>query len=134
MTFRELIARLADRVGRQHIPVRDAAHDIHHFLGHDGVHHDLIKLAVRKIYKANRCGHLDAKVEWRPSIKAVIALRNTLIQSDDADVEQVQLFEELIDGISGLLPWDEEQNDEEAGNQVKRESLVLRYPERSKSA
>jgi len=60
--------------------------------------------------------------------------QNSRTQSDDADVEQVQLFDELIDGISGLLPWDEERNDGEAGDQVKRESLVLRYPERSKSA
>ena len=134
MTFRELIAQLADRVGRQHIPVQDSAHDIHHFLGHDGVHHDLIKLAVRKIYKANRCGHLDARVEWRPSIKAVIALRNTLIQSDDADVEQVQLFDELIDGISGLLPWDEEHGESKTARREQRRPLILKYPVRSRSA
>ena len=86
MTYRQLLIRLADQLGRQHIPVRDDAHDIHHFLGQDGVHHDLVKLAVRKIYKANRCGHLDAPAQWRASIKPLIALRNSLIQSDDADV------------------------------------------------
>ena len=132
MTFRELITRLAHRLGRQHIPVRENAHDIHHFLGQDSVHHDLVKLAVRKIYKANRCGHLDAKVEWKPSIKAAIALRNTLIQSESADVEQVQLFDELIDGISALLPWDEAETSADAAASEKQAVQILRYPFRRK--
>lgn len=120
--------KLADRIGHQHIPVNAAALDIHGFLRHDGVHHDLIKLVVRKLYKANHCGHLDAEVTWRPSMKCVIAIRNNAIQAESTDVEQVQLLDDVLDGIGAYLPSERETSAVQQQPSKPQSIRIYRYP------
>jgi len=97
MTFRQFLCLLAEQIGHHQIPVRETAVDIHGFLGPEGVHHDLIKRTVRSLYRANRCGHLDARVQPGPCMDVLYALRQELLLGGIADVDQVRLAEELCD-------------------------------------
>ncbi len=109
VTFRNLIRHLADAIGRHHIPVRTRATDIHEFIGPDSIHHELVNGLVRAIYKANRCGHLDAPVRAAETFNALGNLRARLSQSGHADVDQIN----LIDDIGWTV---REQLDRGAGN------------------
>ena len=85
VTFRYMIRHLADEIGRHHIPVRIQATDIHEFMGPDSIHHELVNKLVRAIYKANRCGHLDAPVHAAETFNALGNVRARLSQSGRAD-------------------------------------------------
>ncbi len=109
LTFRDLIRHLADEIGRHQIPVRTRATDIHEFIGPDSIHHELVNELVRAIYKANRCGHLDAPVHAAGTFNALGNLRARLSQSNRADVDQINLIDdigwtvrELLDDGAGL--------------------------------
>lgn len=95
MTFYELLNRLADRIGHHHIPVRPDAHEIREFLAPDAVHHDLVKEVVRRIYKANRCGHLHARVGAAATLETLSRIRLALIHSPRTDIDQYRFVEEL---------------------------------------
>jgi len=105
MTFRELVCWLAERIGHHQIPVRDTASDIHGFLGPEGVHHDLIKRTVRSLYRANRCGHLDARVQAGPSMEVLHTLRHELRGGGVADVDQVALADQLCEHAAEFLEY-----------------------------
>ena len=111
VTFRNLIRHLADAIGRHHIPVRSRATDIHEFIGPDSIHHELVNNLVRAIYKANRCGHLDAPVHAAETFNALGSIRARLSRSGRADVDQINLIDdigwtvrELLDHSAGHLP------------------------------
>ena len=95
LTFRVLMTELANRVGDHHIPVNPGAPDIHAFLGADAVHHELVAQIVRQIYKANRCGHLDAAVSSRPTFAVLGRIRGRLSQCGQSDIDQVNLLDTL---------------------------------------
>ena len=99
MTYRDLIVQLADLLGRHQVPVREDATDIHGFLGHDGVHHELISRIVRTIYRSNRCGHLDAKVSARATLDALAPLRQELLCSPRTDICQYRFMDALLGDI-----------------------------------
>lgn len=107
VSFRALVSRLADHVGRHHIPVNDHASDIHELLGADAVHHDLIRRVIRRIYKANRCAHLDALIYPAPTFTVLGQIRSELAASTRTDVDQINLVDEIgwaTRGIFGLHP------------------------------
>jgi len=106
MTFRELFIELADRVGRQHLPVCDDVNEISDFLGQDAVHHDLARTVVRNVYKANRCGFLDAAVDARTTLDALGAVQGDVLRNESADLDQVALMQTLGREVAALLPLD----------------------------
>jgi hypothetical protein len=95
--FRDLVLYLADRIGRQHIPVHDDAADIHDLLGADAVHHELIKNTVRRIYRSNHCGHLDAPITQDKTFKVLGAIRKELAGSQFTDIDQINLLDSVGD-------------------------------------
>lgn len=103
VTFRNLIRHLAEAIGRHYIPVRSRATDIHEFIGPDSIHHELVKNLVRAIYKANRCGHLDAPVHAAETFNALGNLRARLSQSGRADVDQINLIDDIGWTVRELL-------------------------------
>jgi hypothetical protein len=95
VTFRQLIHYLADKIGRHYVPVRENAHEIREFLQPDGVHHDLIKDVVRKIYRANHCGFLDAEISEPQTLDSLGHIRAALLDSPRTDIDQFRFMEEL---------------------------------------
>ena len=93
--FRDLVVHLADRVGRQHIPVNERADDIHGLLGADAVHHELIKRIVRNVYKKNRCGHLDSIVDADSTFITLGQIRGELTASKFSDIDQINLVDSI---------------------------------------
>ncbi len=103
VTFRHLIRRLADEIGRHHIPVRTGAKDIHEFIGPDSIHHELVNDLVRAVYKANRCGYLDAPVHAAETFNALGQIRGHWSQSGRADVDQINLIDDIGWTVRELL-------------------------------
>jgi len=106
ITFRELILHLAREIGRHQIPVHAQAHDIHEFVGSDSVHHELVRDAVRAVYKANRCGHLDAPVYATQTFNALGIIRRRLSQSESTDIDQINLVDNIGWIVRKLLEQD----------------------------
>jgi hypothetical protein len=95
ISFRGLVTFLADRIGRHQVPVIEGAHEIRGFIGCDGVHHDLISATVRRLYKANRCGHLDAQLDRDRTLTTLAAIRAELLQCHHTDIDQYRFMENL---------------------------------------
>ncbi len=95
MTFRQLIAHLEDRIGNHQIPMRHNCHEIRDFIDADGVHPMLIKNVVRRIYKANRCGYLDAAVTSRATLDALACIRAEMLASPHTDLDEYHLIEAI---------------------------------------
>ena len=93
--FRELVVWWADRLGRQHIPLREHTDNINDFLAPDAVHHELIQRVVRAVYRANNCGHLDAVVSLENTFTALGHVRVGLADSTRADIDQINLLDNL---------------------------------------
>lgn len=93
LTFRAFFAVLSDRIGAHLLPVRADAHDIGGFLAADGVHHPLDHRLARCIYRANRCGHLDARICPRTTFGALGRFLKELTGMPHTDIEQVALVE-----------------------------------------
>lgn len=95
VNFKELIGCWAESLGRHQIPLQDQALDINTLLGPDAVHHELIQAVVRKIYCANRCGHLEAPVDLEDTFSALGQIRAGLLGSAEADVDQIDLLDSI---------------------------------------
>ena len=93
--FRDLVTWWAERVGRHHIPLCDGMEDINNLLGPDAVHHELVHQVVRQVYRANRCGHLGAGISLEQTFTALGQVREALLNSVGADVDQIDLLERL---------------------------------------
>ena len=93
--FRELVTWWADRLGRHHVPVSDSTDNINEFLGPDAVHHELIQKVVRTVYCANNCGHLDACILLEDTFTALGQVREALVNSARADVDQINLLDNI---------------------------------------
>ena len=93
--FRGLVTWWADRLGRHQVPLADDTDDINDLLGPDAVHHDLIQKVVRSVYRANNCGHLDACILLEETFTALGQVRVALIDSAQADVDQINLLDNI---------------------------------------
>lgn len=93
--FRQLVIWWADQLGRQHIPLREHTDDINDFLGPDAVHHELAQQIVRAVYRANNCGHLDAAISLDKTFTALGQVRVILINSIRADIDQINLLDNI---------------------------------------
>lgn len=127
--FRDLVLYLADRIGRQHIPAQDNAVDIHALLGADAVHHDLIKDTVRRIYRANRCGHLDADISRDETFVVLGEIRKQLASSQFTDIDQINLLESVGDACR---LWFQGSRHGEAQSQTVTEDATAAMPETAK--
>jgi|GEM_PF-4834837 len=97
---------LAECIGRHHLPLVEDAHEIGDFLGEDAIHHELVKNVVRSVYKANRCGYLNAEVSANRTFDAIGAVRGELLRTSTADLDAIQLLEQLDFHVGRLLMAD----------------------------
>lgn len=93
--FRQLVEWWSEHLGKHQVPVHEAAEDIHSFMMPDAVHHELIQDVVRRVYCANKCGHLGASITLEQTFTALGAIRHALMIAPDADVDQVNLLDEI---------------------------------------
>lgn len=107
MTFRQFIQQLAEKIGMHQIPVVANASEIRYFLAEDAVHHQFVTTLVRRIYKSNRCGHLDALLDQDKTMSLLGKVRAELFAEDDADICKVRLMNQLCDVSTTIL--DKEQ-------------------------
>lgn len=103
MKFRDLILDLADVVGRHHLPVVEDSHEIGDFLGNDAIHYALVKKLIRSVYRANRCGHLNAEISANPTFDAIGKIRGELVRSADTDLDAIRLLDQIGDYVSRIL-------------------------------
>ena len=103
MTFRQFIQQLAEKIGLHQIPVVANASEIRYFLAEDAVHHQFVTTLVRKIYKSNRCGHLDAVLDQDKTMSLLGKLRAELFAEDDADICKVRLMNQFCDFSTTIL-------------------------------
>ncbi len=103
LTFRNAMSTVAESIGLHHLPVHPDAKDIHEFLTDDAVHGDLIRQAVRTIYKANACSHLDAAVYQDVTLAALGKLRGTLLRARSTDIDQLEFFDRFSSQIANLF-------------------------------
>lgn len=99
MTFRELILRLAERIGTHQIPVSGEAVEIRDFLAPDGIHHELVTRIVRMIYRRNGCGHLDATVAAPATYDALTPIHREMLRNTSTDVDQMRFMNDLAHEI-----------------------------------
>jgi len=59
---------------------------------------------VRDIYRANRCGFLDAEVKATPTFDALGKIQGEVLRDEAADFDQVALLQNLADAAAQLLP------------------------------
>ena len=97
MTFRKFIQLLADNIGLHQIPVIYGATEIRHFLAEDAVHHQLVTMLVKDIYKRNNCGHLDAAIDSTKTLQLLGTARATLLAGDDLDVCKFRFINQLCE-------------------------------------
>ena len=102
-TYRQFLVQLAERVGRHQLPLRDGAAEIRAFLGPEGVHHELVSQLVRQIYRASRCGHLDAPLDPAATLDLLAMTAAATRRSPRADIDRVRLADELLAAAVELL-------------------------------
>lgn len=95
VSFRALVAWWAESLGRHHIPLREHSNDINNLLAPDAVHHELIQAVVRKVYCANKCGHLGAGVSLEDTFTALGQMRLNLLRCGRADIDQINLLDDI---------------------------------------
>ena len=127
MNFRTLLQILAEQIGHHHFPLRDQARDIHELLTADAVHCRLVQEIVRAVYRENRCGHLDARVEPVPTFAALGHIRRRLAHAADTDIDQINFIEEI--GWSLRQIFDHSPTRSETGDTGERAAVVA-FPSR----
>lgn len=126
VAYRALALALADRVGRHHLPLRDDASDINELLLPDAVHYELSKDMLRMIYRRNRCGHLDARVQPGPTFAALGEIRWRLTRCRTTDIDQVNLLEEVGWALREIFQTDLST----AGAPVATVPEIVAFPQR----
>jgi len=99
---------LADRIGRQHFAVQDDAYEISDILRPDAVHTQLMTRIVRDVYRANRCGHLDAPISSTETFAALGKIRGDMTRLSGTDIDQLNLLEDIGSQLSDIFntrPW-----------------------------
>jgi len=123
MNFRQLILLLAEKVGHHHLPVNADANELREFLGSDAVHHDLVTKVVRSIYKANRCGYLDAPISKSITFATLGKLQRGIAQSQTTDIDQFNLINDFGNVISKNFiesPSTSDQGVDNHGNDISQ--------------
>jgi len=128
-TFRQLMLELADRIGRQHFAVRDDAGEISDILRPYAVHAELMKRIVRDVYRANRCGHLDASISSAATFTALGKIRGDMTRLNSTDIDQLNLLEDIGSQLSDIFnarPWTDAEPCHATDERVEPNVAMLR--------
>ena len=94
-TFRNLTITLSETIGQHQIPlVHNATHPAN-VITSDAVHYDLVKKILRRIYRANRCYHLNAKINFQATFDALGQIQAELLDSTESDIDQINLLHDI---------------------------------------
>jgi hypothetical protein len=102
-TFRRMMEFVAERLGGHQVPVRRGAREIREFLLPEAVHDELLKRLVTRLYRANRCGHLDATVDWEVTLDALGEIRIELLRLPRTDIDQFEFIESFCAGAAAYF-------------------------------
>jgi hypothetical protein len=93
MTFRELIERLARRIGHHQIPLNPAATELRGLIESGAVHYELVTQIATAIYTANRCRRLNDPVTQDATFEALEPIRLAVLRAPGTDVDVHGLME-----------------------------------------
>ncbi len=128
LTYRGLLILLSECIGSHHISV--AVNEMHpsKVISSEAVHYDLVKKVASAVYRANKCFHVNAPIQYEATMNALGQIHSELIQTDTTDIDQVSLMREIgfcameyFETLSSPPP-----NPDEGENSVSN-SQVLRF-------
>lgn len=125
MNFKELLEQLQDRIGYHQIPINPAATGTRDLFESCPVHHELIKDLLQAIYKANACRKLTDEVRRYETFSALEPIRLQVLRSGKADVDQVELIEELCGAIDLAFVESEPQRNSRSNSRDQRSAEVI---------
>ena len=128
ITFRQLMRHLAVCLGQHQFPVNDRVSDIADILSDVAIHHELTRRIIREIYKANRCGHLDATIAIEPTLKILGKIQGDLMRSSNSDIDIVRYFSELVHSVSEILRInDDASKNHRVGKPEEQSAVIYRW-------
>lgn len=95
MTFRDLIERLARRIGSHQFPLNPRATELRGLIDSGAIHYELVTQIVTAIYTANRCRRLTDPVTRDASFEALEPLRLAVLRAPGTDVDVHGLMEAI---------------------------------------
>jgi hypothetical protein len=95
VTYRGLVAHLAEILGYHQIPLNPAARDIHTLLDGSPLHDDMTRQLLRAIYKKNRCNHLDSRIAREATEAVLVEIRQGALRAESTDVDKHGFLEDL---------------------------------------
>jgi hypothetical protein len=93
MKFRELIERLARRIGNHQVPLNTAATELRGLIDSGAIHYELVTQIVTAIYTGNRCRRLTDPVSRDATFDALEPIRLAVLRSPRTDVDAYQLMD-----------------------------------------
>ena len=94
-TYRNLMVFLSDAIGSHQLPLIKEAMRPKEFVAPDAVHYDLVKKIAHSVYKANRCFHINAPVNYERTFNALGIIHGELIRSSKTDIDQMNLIHDI---------------------------------------
>ena len=94
-TFRRLMISLSESIGEHHIPILEEASHPSDLIKPHAVHYDLIKMICRAVYRANKCFHLDAPINFEATFDKLGEIHGKLLQSEKTDIDQMRLIQDI---------------------------------------
>jgi hypothetical protein len=95
MTFRELLERLAHRIGHHQVPLNPVATELRGLVDSGAVHYELITQIVTAIYTGNRCRRLADPVTRDATFEALEPIRLAVLRSPKTDVDAYALMDKI---------------------------------------
>jgi len=95
MNFRELLERLARRIGQHQIPLNPVATELRGLIDSGAVHYELITQIATAIYTGNRCRHIKDAVTQDATFEALEPIRLAVLRAPGTDVDTHSLLETI---------------------------------------
>ncbi len=89
------MASLSDAIGHHQLPLVKNAMRPKELIAPDAVHYDLVKKIAIRIYRANRCFHINAPVRYEITFDSLGTIQGELIESKKTDIDQINLIHEI---------------------------------------
>jgi len=100
MTFRELIDRLAKRIGSHQLPLNPAASELRGLIDSGAVHYELVTQIVTALYTGNHCRRLSDPVTRDASFEALEPIRVAVLRASGTDVDVHDLMETICTEVA----------------------------------
>jgi len=130
MTFRELIERLAKRIGSHQLPLNPAASELRGLIDSGAIHYELVTQIVTAVYTGNRCRRLTDPVTRDATFEALEPIRLAVLRAPGTDVDVHGLMEAICTEVArafGVTAPDAGPATPSPGGEVVRFRRRLRF-------